>query len=151
MTEIVTIIGVGHSGDGIAETPTGRVFVPLTLRGEVAEVERDGGRARLVRLITSSNERVAPVCRHFGQCGTCALEHWDGAAYLAWKRDLVAAALRQRGITTEIEPVVPIGLGSRRRAVLSMVKTARGVILGFHRRGSNEICLLYTSPSPRDS
>ena len=139
MTETVTIIGVGHSGDGIAETPTGRVFVPLTLRGEVAEIERDGGRARLVRLITSSNERVAPVCRHFGQCGTCAVEHWHGTAYLAWKRDLVAAAFRQRGITIEIEPLVPIGLGTRRRAILSMVKTARGVILGFHRRGSNEI------------
>lgn len=139
MTETVTIIGVGHSGDGIAETPIGRVFVPLTLPGEVAEIERDGSRARLVRLIASSNERVAPVCRHFGQCGTCAVEHWHGTAYLAWKRDLVAAAFRQRGITIEIEPLVPIGLGTRRRAILSMVKTARGVILGFHRRGSNEI------------
>ena len=139
MIETVTIIGVGHSGDGIAETPTGRVFVPLTLPGEVAEIERDGSRARLVRLIASSNERVAPVCRHFGQCGTCAVEHWHGTAYLAWKRGLVAAAFRQRGITIEIEPLVPIGLGTRRRAILSMVKTARGVILGFHRRGSNEI------------
>ena len=45
MTETVTIIGVGHSGDGIAETPIGRVFVPLTLPGEVAEIERDGSRA----------------------------------------------------------------------------------------------------------
>jgi len=35
VSETVTIVAVGHSGDGIAETPTGRVFVPQTLPGEV--------------------------------------------------------------------------------------------------------------------
>ncbi len=139
MAETVTIVGVGHSGDGIAETPTGRLFVPLTLPGEVAEVEREGGRARLIRLLEASKERTAPVCRHFGQCGTCAMEHWDRAPYLAWKRDLVAAAFRQRGIVSDIEPVLPIGLGCRRRAIFSVVNTAKGTVLGFHRRGSNEI------------
>jgi 23S rRNA (uracil1939-C5)-methyltransferase len=146
VTETLTIVGVGHSGDGIAETPTGRVFVPLTLPGEVAEVERDGNRTRLVRLVKTSSERIAPVCRHFGQCGTCALEHWDRAAYLAWKRDLVTTAFRQRGITAEIEPVVPIGLRSRRRAIFSVVKTARGMVLGFHRRGSNDIVRIEECP-----
>jgi len=41
---------------------------------------------------------------------------------------------------------VPIGLGSRRRAIFSVVKTARGVILGFHRRGSNEIVPIEECP-----
>jgi 23S rRNA (uracil1939-C5)-methyltransferase len=146
VTETVTIAGVGHSGDGIAETPTGRVFVPLTLPGEIVEIDRDGGRARLARLVEPSPERVTPVCRHFGRCGTCAVEHWQRAAYLAWKRDLVATAFRQRGIAAEVEPVVPIGLGSRRRAIFSVVKSARGIVLGFHRRGSNEIVSLEECP-----
>lgn len=146
MTETVTIAGVGHSGDGIAETATGRVFVPLTLPGETVEIEREGSRARLSRLVKPSHDRVSPVCRHFGQCGTCAVEHWERAAYLAWKRDLVVAAFRQRGIATEVEPIVPIGLGSRRRAIFSVVKTARGIILGFHRRGSSDIVQLEECP-----
>jgi 23S rRNA (uracil1939-C5)-methyltransferase len=63
----------------------------------------------------------------------------ERAAYLAWKRSLVATAFAQRGIAAEVEPVVPIGLGSRRRAIFSAVKGAKGVVLGFHRRGGNDI------------
>src|SRR5258708_2865367 len=146
VTETVTIAALGHSRDGVAEPPPGRVFVPLTLPGETVEIERDGNRARLLRIVTPSRERVAPVCRHFGQCGTCAVEHMGTPAYLTWKRDLVAAAFAQRGIAAEIDPVVPIGLGTRRRAIFSVVKTGRGIVLGFHRRGSNEIVAIEECP-----
>lgn len=139
MAEVVTVGALGHAGDGIVETAEGRVFVPLTLPGEEVEIERDGDRGRLLRVLTPSPDRVAPVCRHFGACGTCAVEHMERGAYLAWKRGLVAAAFAQRGITVDVEPVVPSGLGSRRRAIFSAVKTGRGVILGFHRRGGHEI------------
>ena len=146
MAETVTIAALGHSGDGIAETPTGRVFVPLTLPGETVEIDRDGSRARLIRVIDPNPLRVAPVCGHFGQCGTCAVEHWQRAAYLAWKRSLVEAAFRQRGIEADIDPAVPVGLGSRRRAIFSVVRTARGVILGFHRRGAKDIVAIEECP-----
>ncbi len=139
MAETVTIASLGHSGDGIAETADGRVYVPLALPGESVEIERDGARGRLIRIVTASPERVAPLCRHFGQCGTCAVEHLERSAYLAWKRDLVAAAFAQRGIAADVEPIVPIGPGTRRRAVFSAVGTGRGTILGFHRRGGQEI------------
>ena len=39
MAETVTIASLGHSGDGIAETPQGRVFVPLTLPGETVKID----------------------------------------------------------------------------------------------------------------
>lgn len=43
MTETLTISRVGGQGDGIAETPTGPVFVPLSLAGETVRGEvRDG-------------------------------------------------------------------------------------------------------------
>lgn len=146
MAEIVTVAALGHAGDGIAETTGGRVFVPLTLPGEEVEIERDGDRGRLLRVLRPSPYRVAPVCRHFGVCGTCAVEHMERGAYLAWKRGLVAAAFAQRGIAVDVEPVVPIGLGSRRRAIFSAVRTARGVILGFHRRGGHEIVAIEECP-----
>ena len=96
MAETVTIDRLGHSGDGVAETPEGRVFVPLTLPGETVEIERDGERGRLLRVVATSPDRVAPLCRHFGDCGTCAVEHMAKDAYLAWKRELVAAACPAR-------------------------------------------------------
>jgi len=146
VAERVTISALGHSGDGIAETAGGRVFVPLALPGEEVEIERDGPRGRLVEIIKPSAERVAPVCRHFGTCGTCALEHLERGAYLEWKRGIVAAAFAQRGIEAAVEAVESIGLGSRRRAVLSAVKTAGGVVLGFHRRGATEIVAIEECP-----
>ena len=139
MAETVTITALGHSGDGVAESPGGRVFVPFTLPGETVAIERAGERGRVTQIIEPSPDRVPPVCRHFGDCGNCALEHMARSAYLAWKRDQVAAAFAQRGIDVAVEAVVPIGLGARRRAIFSAVRSAKGVVLGYHRRNSNEI------------
>lgn len=130
---------LGHGGDGIAEIDGARVFVPFTLPGEVVEIERRGERAALTRILEASADRIQPLCRHFGVCGNCILGHMAAPAYLAWKREQVAAAFAQRGIEVAVEPTVPVGPGSRRRAAFSAVRTAKGVILGFHRRHSNEI------------
>lgn len=139
MSERVEIIALGHGGDGIAETPEGRIFVPYTLPGEVVEIERDVGRARLVDVETASPLRVAPECRHFGVCGGCALQHMERQAYLEWKRAQVAKALALAGVETTVEPIVEVPVASRRRAILTALRTTRGVLLGFQRRGSNEI------------
>jgi 23S rRNA (uracil1939-C5)-methyltransferase len=140
MAETVTITGLGHSGDGIAESDAGRIFVPYTLPGETVEIEREGdGRARLQRIVTPSADRVAPLCPNFTHCGTCALEHMARPAYLAWKREQVVAAFAQRGIDAHVEPTVAVEPGSRRRAIFSAIRAAKGTILGFHARGSDEI------------
>jgi 23S rRNA (uracil1939-C5)-methyltransferase len=122
VAETVTIAELGHGGDGIAETDGGRLFVPYTLPGEEVEIERAGDRARLIRVVTPSADRVAPACPNFTRCGICSLEHMARPAYLAWKREQVVAALAQRGIETDVAPVVPIGTGTRRRAIFSAVR-----------------------------
>jgi len=60
-------------------------------------------------------------------------------AYLDWKRELVAESFARRGIVANVEPVVPIEPNSRRRAVFSALRTARGIVLGFYQRGTNRI------------
>jgi 23S rRNA (uracil1939-C5)-methyltransferase len=139
MAEIVQIAALGRAGDGIAETATGPVYVPLTLPGEAIEFERSGERGRARRIVTASPDRVDALCRHFGTCGGCALQHMARPAYLTWKRQIVADCLGRRGIEDNVEPVVPIDVQTRRRAVFSAIKTANGVILGFHRRGAGQI------------
>lgn len=146
MVERVTISEVGHAGDGVAETPQGAVFVPFTLAGEVADIERDGERGRLRTLVSPSAERATPACRHFGACGGCALQHWQSAPYLAWKEAGVATALGQRGISATIRPIRAIGPGERRRAVFTAVRRSDRVVLGFARRGSEEILPLAECP-----
>ncbi|MCR4283354.1 MAG: RNA methyltransferase, partial [Bauldia sp.] len=146
MTEIVTIAALGHGGDGIAETAGGRVFVPFTLPGETVEIERTGNRGRVTRVVTESAERAAPVCRHFGTCGGCALQHMERAAYLEWKRQIVTTSFALHGIDVAVEPVVATAAGGRRRAIFSAVNTAKGVVVGFNRRGSQEIVAVEECP-----
>ena len=43
VTEQLTIARLGHRGDGIADTPTGPVYVPYTLPGETVTVEAVAG------------------------------------------------------------------------------------------------------------
>jgi 23S rRNA (uracil1939-C5)-methyltransferase len=146
VSETVRIGSLGHAGDGIAETPDGRVFVPFTLPHETVRIERIGNRGRVLAVEDSSPLRAAPVCRHFGACGGCVLQHVQSHAYLAWKRDVVAKTLALSGIEAPVEPVVPIAVGSRRRAIFSALKTARGVILGLNRRGSHEVIAIEECP-----
>jgi 23S rRNA (uracil1939-C5)-methyltransferase len=83
------IARLGGRGDGIAETPDGPVFVPLTAPGDRVNAALLGTRglgrtARLVSLLRASPARVEPVCPHYGDCGGCALQHLAPTAEAAW-------------------------------------------------------------------
>ena len=121
MTEQLKIARIGHRGDGIADTNTGPVYVPYALPGETVTVEPVGGhpdRRHLLRVEQTSHERAVPVCKHFGICGGCAMQHWSLAEYLLWKRNLVVEALEHAGLIAPVEPIVDAHGKGRRRAVL---------------------------------
>lgn len=94
----ITIRSIGAGGDGVANLPDGQIYVPFTLPGEVANVARDKNRASVMALLETSPERQAPACQHFEDCGGCALQHWQDEPYRLWKRELVVAALKGRGL-----------------------------------------------------
>jgi 23S rRNA (uracil1939-C5)-methyltransferase len=145
-TQAFDIARLGAQGDGIADTASGPVFVPYALAGERVQADVRGERARLIAVIEASPERIAPVCRHFTHCGGCAVQHLRAPAYLAWKRELVAAAFSARGIDAPINHVATVGLGARRRASFSARRTGRGVVLGFHEAKGVDIVDLQECP-----
>lgn len=130
---------IGHRGDGVAAYQGKPAYVPYVLPGEQARVSLTGDRGALLDVHTLSRQRQDPVCRHFGTCGGCQLQHWQLAPYLAWKRDQVVAALAARGIETDVAPVMAIGAGTRRRAVVTALGLKNGIALGFLERGSHQI------------
>ncbi len=130
----VEIVRLGAQGDGIAETAGGPIFVPFALPGEHWEVT--SGKALRV---TSSPERVAPPCPHFGVCGGCAAQHMSDAVYVAWKKSIVAEAFRHRGLDVEIAPMLRVASGSRRRAVLGAALKGRDVVLGLREEGEHKL------------
>ncbi|HUJ36676.1 MAG TPA: TRAM domain-containing protein [Hyphomicrobium sp.] len=145
-TQALDIARLGAQGDGVADTPTGPVFVPYVLPGERVQAEVRGERARLIAVLSPSPNRVAPVCRHFTHCGGCALQHVERGTYLAWKRDSVATAFGARGILAPVGHVVMVGLGARRRATFSARRTGRGIVLGFFEARGHEIVDLQECP-----
>ncbi len=137
MTETLTISRMGGQGDGIAETPGGPVFAPLTLPGETVRGEVRDGRLEGAEILTASPDRIAPVSPHYGDCGGCSLQHWASAPYLDWKREQVRHALARERIETEIEATVAVPPGTRRRLALHARRGEDGrVILGFKARKS---------------
>jgi 23S rRNA (uracil1939-C5)-methyltransferase len=135
VTERLTISGLGHRGDGIAETAAGQVYVPYTLPGEVVTVEPIAGhpdRRHLDHIDKPSHERVAPICKHFTQCGGCAMQHWSLAEYHLWKRGLVAEALAQAGLVAPLASLIDAHGQGRRRAVLHARRGTRDLLeVGF--------------------
>jgi 23S rRNA (uracil1939-C5)-methyltransferase len=144
--QALDIARLGAQGDGVADAPSGPIFVPFALPGERVQADVRGERARLIAIIEASPERIAPVCRHFTHCGGCAVQHLRTPAYLAWKREMVVAAFAARGIDAPVGHVATVGPGARRRAAFSARRTGRGVTLGFHEAKGIEIVDLQECP-----
>ncbi len=143
-SEHLVIDHVGHHGDGVAITGGGNIYVPYALGGETVEVAAVPGhhpdRRRLLAVETASAERIAPFCPHFGVCGGCAIQHWDAAAYSAWKRDLVVATLAQAGIDGDVAPLVDAhGAGRRRITLHARMGTHDVLKVGYAAAGSHDI------------
>ena len=135
VTEQLTISRLGHRGDGVAETPAGPVYVPHALPGEtvtVAPVPGHPDRRHLVHVERASHERAAPICKHFTQCGGCAMQHWSLAEYHLWKRGLVVEALGDAGLLAPVEPLIDAHGAGRRRCVLHARRGEHDVLeVGF--------------------
>lgn len=130
------IIRLGHQGDGIAQGP---VFAPMTLPGEVVTGTQNGERLTDVRIVKPSPSRVAAPCRHYKACGGCQVMHASDEFVASWKTDVVRAALFAQGIETEFRQIVTSPPQSRRRAAISVRRTKKGAMAGFHARASDTL------------
>jgi len=135
VTEQLTISRLGHRGDGVTDTPEGPVYVPYTLPGEVVTVEPVRGhpdRRHLLHIDRPGHERIDPICKHFGACGGCALQHWSLAEYHLWKRSLVIEALAQANVVAPVNDLLDCHGAGRRRAVLHARRGVHNILeVGF--------------------
>ena len=146
MSTRFTIARLGAQGDGIAVAEGGEVFIPFTLPGETVTAARQKDRATLMSVLEASPLRIDPACRHFTECGGCALQHLETEAYRRWKRDKVVHALKSKGVACEVDALVPCAPEARRRVVLSARRTDTGMLLGFVRALSSEIIPIEECP-----
>jgi 23S rRNA (uracil1939-C5)-methyltransferase len=142
----LVIEALGSRGDGIAVHQGERLVVPLALPGERWRVTRLGSE-RIVQpesCLSASAERLAPVCRHFGTCGGCTLQHLPTPSYDTLKLGRIEGALRTQGLAAP----GPIRLhksppGSRRRLRLGFTVDGQ---LGFRRRLGRQLVTVTECP-----
>jgi 23S rRNA (uracil1939-C5)-methyltransferase len=146
MSARFTIEKLGAQGDGIAATGEGDVFIPFALPGETVTAARERDRATLMAVVEPSPLRIAPACRHFTECGGCAMQHLEAEAYRAWKRGKVVQALKMKGIEAAIDAIVPCEPHSRRRVTFTARKARAGMDFGFVRALSSEVISITECP-----
>jgi 23S rRNA (uracil1939-C5)-methyltransferase len=147
MTDIVTIERLGQRGEGIAQTPQGRLYVPYALAGEEVRVTREGERGVLMEVLEPSAERIAAFCPYFTRCGGCAVQTLAPAAYAAWKRGLLVSALSLAGVEAEVAPLVDAHGDGRRRATFHARVPENGrVEVGFMQARAHKIIEIEACP-----
>jgi 23S rRNA (uracil1939-C5)-methyltransferase len=104
MAELVEIEieKIAPGGDGLGKWKGKWVFVPMSLPGERlrVRVESDSGdylRAAIEEILSPSKERRPAACRHYAECGGCALQHASRQAQLECKRGILEDAFRRVG------------------------------------------------------
>lgn len=142
---VLDIVRIGAEGDGVAQTPSGPVYVPFALPGERW---REGGEGMTAERLSeaASPARATPHCRHFGHCGGCIAQHMPDDVYAAWKRNLVVEAFAHRGIAADVRPLVRVPLASRRRAFLGVERRGGEVMIGFREEGSHTLVAMTECP-----
>jgi len=110
----LTIHDLAFGGEGVGRVEELVVFVPFVITGETVEVEitelkKNFARAKLLRVITPSPERVAPECKYFTHCGGCQYQHIDYAAQLGFKHKQISDLFERVGkiARTVVAPVLP--------------------------------------------
>jgi 23S rRNA (uracil1939-C5)-methyltransferase len=146
MNEILTIARLGQRGDGIAETPTGQVFVPYALPGETVRAVRDGERGQAVEIIAPAQSRIAAICPLFTRCGGCAAQHMEEGLYRAWKRQQVVTALSRAGVDAPVAEVVDAHGAGRRRVTFHARREGPGMMVGFMMARTHDLIAVEACP-----
>jgi tRNA/tmRNA/rRNA uracil-C5-methylase (TrmA/RlmC/RlmD family) len=140
----LTITDIAFGGEGVARIEDFVIFVPFVLVGEIIEAEitetkKRFARARLLRVVQASPDRVAPNCRYFGDCGGCQYQHIAYESQLKLKHKQICDLFQRIGgfDTAMIAPVIPCPqpYGYRNRIMIRSQwdKFKQGLNIGFIR------------------
>jgi tRNA/tmRNA/rRNA uracil-C5-methylase (TrmA/RlmC/RlmD family) len=138
------ITDIAFGGEGVARVEEFVVFVPFvapgeTVEAEVTEVKKRFARAKLLRVVEPSPERVEPACRYFADCGGCQYQHLSYPAQLRLKHKQIGDLFQRIGgfDPSIVAPVVacPEPYGYRNRIMIRSQwdKFKQGLNIGFIR------------------
>jgi len=90
------------------------VLVPFAAPGDVLEIEVTASKTgymlgAIKKILQPASCRTMPLCRYFGRCGGCHLQHINYAAELLWKQIIVEEQLKRIGKLGDVSvnPTIP--------------------------------------------
>lgn len=154
----MTVQRLDHQGAGIGLLNKKPTFVEGALPQErvlvqITEAKKDHQRAKLIRCLSASPNRVAPVCRHYGRCGGCQLQHLAHSEQVSNKEASLRHLLQRFAKVDSWEnvdwaaPVTDAPLGYRRSARLALrCDDQGGLQMGFRERQSQRVLPITECP-----
>ncbi len=144
----VLVERMDHNGAGIAYQKNKPVFIDGALPGEqvviqLTESKSKFARAKLIKLLKPSEQRLKPFCKHFNQCGGCHLQHLGYQSQVEHKAQSLTHLMNQYKTdeTDMAQPIVGDETGYRRRARISLFvdKKTHKLQFGFRKKQSKQI------------
>jgi len=83
---------------------------------------------------------LTPICKHFGTCGGCKLQHLNKASYNQYKKEIVQTACEKNKLNVfEILEPITLPQQSRRRCKFIAQKLKSKTVIGFRKSKSHEV------------
>ncbi|MEZ9229712.1 23S rRNA (uracil(1939)-C(5))-methyltransferase RlmD [Vibrio amylolyticus] len=144
----VLVEKLDNLGSGIAYLNKKPVFIEQTLPGEkvvvqLTESKSKFSRAKLIKVLEPSDQRVDPFCDYYQQCGGCNLQHLELDSQREYKQQSLSQLMSKfAGQELMLEPMIKAeDKGYRRRARISLFvdKKTRQLQFGFRKKQSKQI------------
>jgi len=146
----IEIKRLGINGEGVGYLSGQVVFVDgalptETIIVEAEEVKEKYAKAKLVKIINKSKERIKPLCDIYESCGGCTLQHIKYQGQLREKREIVKEAFEKYLDKKAKQPEIKDVLGMtdpwhyRNKAQIPLFKKGDKVIAGLYKIGTNKI------------
>lgn len=138
----IRIEDMSEEGEGIGKVDGYTLFIKDTVIGDTvqAKVIKAGktyGYARMLKVLSPSPDRVAPLCPAAGPCGGCQLQCLSYERQLAFKEEKVRSQLKRIGgfVEPPVQPVIgmehPYGYRNKAQFPIGRSKDGR-IIAGFY-------------------
>lgn len=145
---LVTIHGIGSSGEGVGRVDDFTVFVPFALPGETVKVvinmvKKTYATGRLLEIVTMAPNRIDASCELYGFCGGCQLQHITYEGQLSLKTQKVKDVIERIGhqnpdlVKPALGPKEPWAY--RNKMQMPVGGTKGDIQMGFYAMGSHDI------------
>jgi 23S rRNA (uracil1939-C5)-methyltransferase len=146
---------LAYGGQAVARHHGLAVFIPLAapnekLRVRITERKPNFARAIIEEILCAGEARRQPLCRHFGDCGGCQLQHISYPHQLDAKVEFIRDSLR-RIARFDWEDRIQMHhsneYGYRSRAQIKLQRVGDRMLIGFNRAGSHDVCDVESCPA----